>query len=140
MPQHVLHCRFCEQISSRPQGLAAHIRNRHPKQYPKWLKTPTRLDDARNSRTPASKSAAESDGPSRDQTSAAASPVPTPIAAVENPTLDLLRQVHGQLLERKQSIEADLVRLNNLTKELEAVNTQLEALDKTLGLFQSVAS
>jgi len=40
------HCPFCEQRSPRPQGLAAHIRSRHPKQYPKWLKVPTRIVDA----------------------------------------------------------------------------------------------
>jgi len=139
MPKSVLYCPFCEQTSSRPQGLAAHVRNRHPKYYSKWLKTPTRLEDAKNRSVLASKSAEQIEPSVRGQDSAAPSAGRTPIAAPENPTLELLQRVHGQLLERKQSIEAQLGRLNAFTKELEAVNSQLEALDKTLGLFQSAA-
>ena len=139
MPKSALYCPFCEQTSSRPQGLAAHVRNRHPKYYSKWLKTPTRLEDAKNRSILASKSAEQIEPSGRDQDPAAPSPSRTPISPPENPTLDLLQQVHGQLLERKQSIEAQLGRLNVLTKELDAVNSQLEALDKTFGLFQSAA-
>src|SRR4051812_40874043 len=119
MPQSELRCPFCEQTSTRPQGLAAHIRNRHPKQYPKWLKTPTRLTDAQVSKPTLKHGAVpefEVDGAS----------VATPAAATTNPTLDLLKQAHVQLNERKQSIEADLARMADLTKELETVNTQIE--------------
>jgi septal ring factor EnvC (AmiA/AmiB activator) len=63
-------------------------------------------------------------------------PVVAPKAATAtNSTLDLLKKARTQLTERKQSIEADLARMTDLTKELETVNTQIEALDKTLGVF-----
>jgi hypothetical protein len=134
MPQSQLRCPFCEQTSPRPQGLAAHIRNRHPKQYPKWLKTPSRLADAQSATTPAKKAKRTSEQavvpPVKSDGQARA--VPT---VATNPALDLLKKAHAQLVERKQSIEADLTRMADLTKELEAVNTQIEALDKTLGVF-----
>jgi chaperonin cofactor prefoldin len=61
-------------------------------------------------------------------------------AAVGNPALDLLKQAHAQLVERKESIEADLARMADLTKELETVNTQIQALAKTLGVFEPRAT
>src|ERR1017187_4081988 len=124
MPQPELQCPFCEQTSARPQGLAAHVRSRHSKQYPKWLKTPSRLTDA-------AKPAPEPSG--RPEAVHAAAPVPSPPAA--NPALALLQHAHAELAQRKQTIEADLARMADLTKELEAVNAQIDALDKTLGVF-----
>src|ERR1700759_4956371 len=47
MPTSVLQCPFCEKTSSAPQGLSAHVRNGHPKQYPKWSKDPNRLKAVR---------------------------------------------------------------------------------------------
>src|SRR5579862_5012913 len=107
MPESNLQCPFCEQTSSRPQGLAAHIRNRHPKPYPKWLKTPTRLEDAKKAAGEATK-AAEQIEPLAPQPKATEPAVPAaaPTGANGNETLDLLREVHRQLLERKQRIEA----------------------------------
>ncbi len=136
MPQTEMQCPFCEQTSSRSQGLAAHIRSRHPKQYPKWLKTPTRLTDARIG-TAAPKAAKQAEPPAQRSSALSEAPVPSRPAVDVNPALDLLKQAHAQLIERKQNIEAELVRLAGLTNELEAVNTQIQALDKTLGVFES---
>jgi hypothetical protein len=135
MPTSELQCPFCEQTSSRPQGLAAHIRNRHPKQYPKWLKTPTRLTDAQKGSIPA-KSAKHKELPAEPLAANVGQSVPAAAEVVAtNPPLDLLKEARAQLTERKQSIEADLARMTDLTKELETVNTQIEALDKTLEVF-----
>jgi hypothetical protein len=54
-----------------------------------------------------------------------------------NPTLDLLEKAHAQLIGRKQNLQAEIARLTDLTKELETVNTQIQALDKTLGVFKA---
>jgi hypothetical protein len=143
MPQSELQCPFCQRTSPRPQGLASHIRNAHAKQYPKWLKTPTRLADAQSVATAPKAAKPKQQRPPKQTRSvvrppgqeapveAPAPPAPEPT----NPALDLLKQAHDQLMERKQSIEADLARMADLTRELEAVNTQIEALDKTLGVF-----
>jgi hypothetical protein len=133
MPQPELHCPFCEQTSPRAQGLASHIRSRHPKQYPKWIKTPTRLSDAtKPAASKAAKQVAES--PVVAEKISDTAPVSSPPMGEGNPALDLLKQAHAQLTLRKQKIEAELARFADLTKELETVNTQIEALDKTLGL------
>ena len=124
------YCPFCEKTSPRPQGLAAHVRNGHPRQYPKWLKLPTRLVDAQKraaapleSTTPPVKSAT------------ALLPSPAPFGADANPALDHLKKAHAELVSRKESIEAQLARMSDLTNELKTVNTQIEALDKTIGVF-----
>jgi hypothetical protein len=53
-----------------------------------------------------------------------------------NPTMDLLNQAHAQLRTRKQAIEAELARLDDLNKELQIVDARIESLDKTLSVFQ----
>jgi len=53
-----------------------------------------------------------------------------------NPTMDLLNQAHVQLRTRKQAIEAELARLDDLNKELQLVDARIESLDKTLSVFQ----
>ena|SRR5579862_5499903 len=133
MPKQELQCPFCEQTSSRPQGLAAHVRNRHAKKYPKWLKTPSRLTDAGKS-TVVPKAAEPAAAP-RVQFEEEAPVVTSPQSVEANPIRDLLQKAHFQLIERKQNIETDLARLADLTNELETVNTQIQALDKTLGVF-----
>jgi prefoldin subunit 5 len=60
-----------------------------------------------------------------------------PAATEANPALDLLEKAHAHLIDRKRSIEADLARLTDLTNELDAINTQIQALDKTLGVFKA---
>ena len=64
-------------------------------------------------------------------------PISAPTAAQANPTLDLLKTAHAQLISRKQSIESELARFTDLTKELGTINTQIEALEKTLGVFEA---
>lgn len=63
-------------------------------------------------------------------------PVLSPLPADCNPALDLLKQAYAELVSRKESIEAQLARVSHLTKELETVNSQIQALDKTLGVFE----
>ena len=131
------HCPFCEQTSPRPQGLAAHIRNRHPKQYPKWLKLPTRIADAQKT-----VAAPESVEPVTEPAAApkpSLAPTPAPLVADSSPALDLLKKAHADLVSRKASIEAELARVSYLTKELETLNTQIQALDKALGVFEPQA-
>jgi len=140
MSQPELQCPFCEQTSSRSQGLAAHIRNRHPKQYPKWLKTPTRLTDAKRGAVAANDAKKPPEPPAIAKAVHADAPVSSPPAVEANPALDLLKKAHAQLIERRQSIEAELARLTGLTEELETINTQIQALDKTLGVFESKAT
>ena len=121
MPQQELQCPFCKQTSSRSQGLAAHIRSRHAKQYPKWLKTPNRLVDASNGAV-APKVATQPpqpEPPAIVQAIQTEAPVSAPQNVAANPALDLLKQAHRQLVERRQSIEGELSRLTGLTKELD---------------------
>lgn len=138
MPQE-LHCPFCEQTTSKPQGLAGHIRYRHPKQYPKWLKNPSRLTDAMKSvspkiSAPEPKEAVVVAELSRDEKTSV-SPASDGI-----PALDLINQVHAQLIGRKQKIEAELAGLTDLRKELEAIDIQIKALNDTLAVFKPSAA
>lgn len=130
-------CPFCQQTSPRPQGLAAHIRNRHPKQYPKWLKTPSRLADAQAG-APVPEAAPPVPQPSAPLEAVPhGAAVPSPPGVRTNPALDLLKKAHAELLGRKQSIETELARQADLTKELETVNAQIQALDQTLAVFEA---
>jgi hypothetical protein len=52
-----------------------------------------------------------------------------------NPTLVLLVEAHTQLIERKQAIEKNLPRVDDLRRELEAINAQVESLEATLAFF-----
>jgi hypothetical protein len=54
----------------------------------------------------------------------AEAPVSVPQTIAANPALDLLKQAHRQLVERRQSIESELSRLTGLTKELETIDYQ----------------
>jgi hypothetical protein len=60
-----------------------------------------------------------------------------PTTTQANPTLDLLEKAHAHLLDRNGSIEAELARQTDLTNELDTINTQIRALDKTLGVFKA---
>ena len=123
-------CPFCLNTSTRPQGLAAHVRSGHAKQYPKWLKNPQRLQDALK---PATQQAPEPLVASQPTEEA---PLQAPPTMNGNPTMDLLNQAHAQLRTRKQAIEAELARLDDLNKELQIVDARIESLDKTLSVFQ----
>lgn len=136
MQRHEYQCPFCEQSSPKPQGLTAHIRNRHPKHYPKWLKTPTRLTDAKNG----SATVKEPSPPeSPREASAVQNEVPVPASAQTDSALELLKKAHAELSGRKRTIETELAHMTELTKELETVNAQIQALDSTLNVFQARA-
>ena len=123
-------CPFCQNTSTRPQGLAAHIRSGHPKQYPKWLKNPQRLQDALKAAAQQAPKSLVVPQPADE------APRRVPQSMNGNPTMDLLNQAHSQLRTRKQSIEAELARLDDLNQELQIINAQIESLDKTLVVFQ----
>lgn len=140
MPQIELQCPYCDTTSARPQGLAAHVRNRHPKQYPKWLKTPTRFQPASkgaaSTAQPVSKTAEASDVVETAPVQEAASSTRPQV----EPAIDLLNKAHENLIARRGEIEKELSRFDDLKKELEQVNIQLESLDKTLGVFSGKAA
>jgi hypothetical protein len=137
MPQQQWNCPFCTTSSLRPQGLAAHIRYGHSKQYQKWLNNPQRLKEAQQAVSSASADAAPI--PSAARGPEQVEPVHTPPIA-DSSTAQLLHQAHAQLIARKRVIEAELARLDELKKELQTVEVQLESLDKTLAVFQQQPS
>jgi uncharacterized Zn finger protein (UPF0148 family) len=52
MPTQALQCPLCDATSLRGTGLTAHIRARHPKEYPNWIKDPNRIQAALNAAKP----------------------------------------------------------------------------------------
>ena len=130
MAQQEWQCPFCETTSSRPQGLAAHIRSGHPKQYQKWLKDPQRLAQALKAG-----SATPSEKLKRPATPDPEPAEPTPAPGADNPTLELLNEAHRQLTARKRTIETELARFDELKKELEAIDAQMQSLEQTLSVF-----
>jgi hypothetical protein len=156
MPAHKLkpqklHCPFCSSISTRGTGLSSHIRAQHPTEYGKWNKNPNRLPEAaaavspqqepkRNRRLHTVQSSAKI---GRRKVAAAAEPIqeqPTELAATasytgENEALTLLQTAYEQLSARKQTIEAELARIEGLRGEHEAVTAQVAALDQAMNAF-----
>ena len=149
-----LQCPFCATISTRGTGLSSHIRSQHPREYGKWNKNPNRLADA----------AAAARGKGSAETSSA-QPVPSlPIdvtaeakrrpqaqpsgdasalavergirAADGNDSHRLVQEAYDQLSARKQSIEAELGRIEALRTEHEAVTAQVAALEEAMKAFQ----
>jgi hypothetical protein len=143
MPTQDLQCPFCDITSARGTGLTAHIRGRHPNKYAKWVKDPNRLEAARMAaatketagKPSEAKSAAAPKQTAAKADSAAVKSTPVQPTATGNAALELLRTAQAHLGTRKESIEAEIARFDDLKKELEAVNTQIEALEKTLGAF-----
>ncbi len=128
-------CPFCPTTSTRPQGLSAHIRYGHTKQFAKWLKNPDRLEQARK--------AGGVDAVVEEEPVDVAEPVPEPVEAVhatpsvsENPTEQLLMQAQSQLIARKSVVEAELARLDDLREEIKTIDKQLESLNSTLAIFR----
>jgi hypothetical protein len=136
MPAQTFQCPFCEKTSSAPQGLSAHIRNNHKKQYGKWSKNPDRLEVAK------SKSPAQPE-PVLEPPITAPIPEASPVHELApsivdgNGTLELLNQARQRLADRKHEIEAQLAQMESLRAELEKMNTQIESLDGTLKVFSS---
>ncbi len=137
MPSSDFHCPFCEQTSPKPQGLSDHIRNRHQKQYSKWLKTPGRLAPTQKAATPPGVPEQLIQPLNPVPSAQQKVPVPSKQEAPAIPALDLLKRAHAELISRKQSIEADLARQIDLRKELETIKEQIHSLDNTLGVFES---
>jgi hypothetical protein len=65
-------------------------------------------------------------------------PAPVPQASDKNgnDAFSLLQKAYEQLSTRKQSIESELARVEELRAEHEAVTAQLTALDQAMKAFQ----
>jgi hypothetical protein len=135
MPYQELKCPFCPKTSSRGTGLASHIRFAHPKQYRKWAKDPNRLQATPKLGSPDTPNRPAS--PPRLGQTEPTQTIQTEQIAPGNPTLQLLTDTLSQLQRRKQTVEKELARFDDLRKELEAASAEIESLEKTLGLFES---
>ena len=161
MPAHKLRpqklqCPFCPVIATRGTGLSAHVRAKHPRQYGKWNKNPNRLLDAGKGASPQLE--VGNDRRSRALPSLApvkvveAAAVPAPPIQEEKPVLSaahapltaesdvhdslrLLQKAHEQLSMRKQSIETELVRIEELRGEHKAVTAQVAAIELAMKAF-----
>ena len=149
--QQNLHCPFCEATSTRGTGLSAHVRARHPNQYKNWNRNPDRFAEAAHS------AAAPKAKPERKRqvgvmTPAPVQPLPQPVeqqrtestaakrqlsTANGNQALSLLQKVHDQLAARKDSIEAEIARVEALRIEHESVITQLAAINQAMTAFRT---
>jgi hypothetical protein len=140
MPTSEFQCPFCEKTSPARQGIVAHIRLHHKKQYTKWIKNPNRLETLEPKPQARTKTVKKQPTP------------PEPAAAVAEPTraaepvlsaptgdgaLGLLNQARQQLLDRKQTIEAELAKMEALRLELQQIDAQISSLDGTLGVFET---
>src|ERR1051326_8182811 len=156
MPAHKLkpqklQCPFCSSISMRGTGLSAHVRGQHAKEYAKWNKNPNRIIEAaaaspqeepnanrriRSLRSPAPveivKAAA---GPSPHQPRTSPDGRKQTTQTDVNDALAMLQKAHAQLSTRKQMIESELARIEELRGEHESVAKQVAALDETLKAF-----
>jgi hypothetical protein len=159
MPAHKLRpqklqCPFCPAISTRGTGLSAHVRSRHPREYGKWNKNPNRLLEAaapaspqpepkKNRRlhpvrSPVPVKPGEGAIPTQsiqEPPIVLAAPAPHPAENDAHEALTLLQRAYEQLSTRKQSIEAELARIEGLRGEHEAVTAQVAALDQALKAF-----
>jgi hypothetical protein len=135
MPTPQLQCPFCERTSSAIQGLFAHVRNTHKKQYPKWAKDPSRFQPVEAKPAPVKSKPIPPKPPA-----AVTEPVPVADPVVSAPmtgdgALGLLNQARQQLVDRKAAIESELAKMDRLKSELERVDAQIKSLDGALGVF-----
>ena len=143
-----LQCPFCSTVSTRGTGLSSHVRTQHPREYGKWNKNPSRLLDAATAASPQQapkKNQRVHRGPhpaTVSKTAAPAQPIrqqTTVLAAVHedggNEAFGLLQKVYEQLSTRKQKIESELARIEELRGEHEVVTAQVAALDQALKAF-----
>ena len=149
-----LQCPFCSTVSTRGTGLSAHVRTQHSREYGKWNKNPNRLLEAAAAASP-QKEARKNRPVPRVQLSApvkireeAAATQPVQEQAIVlpptasqksdkdgNEAFGLLQKAYEQLSTRKQSIENELARIEELRGEHEAVTTQVAALDQAMKAF-----
>ena len=149
-----LQCPFCATISTRGTGLSSHIRSQHAREYVKWNKNPNKLVDAAAAASPAKVSGKTSRTnavvPVPGDLAAAATrppeaessrkPAPMAVQHVDpdgggNSARDLVQKAYEQLSARKQSIEAELARIEALRSEHAAVTAQVAALDEAMTAF-----
>jgi hypothetical protein len=132
MPNKIVPCPFCGKRVSRGTALASHIRSAHSQQYAAWRKQGT---------SPAASVSAVSPTADSNQT-VEAEPSTQHIGGASS-TLsarNLLAQAYEQLLARKQSIEEQLSRFDDLRKEMETINAQVDSLRSTVDLFGAGSS
>jgi hypothetical protein len=150
-----LQCPFCTTISTRGTGLSSHIRSQHPREYGKWKKNPSRLADAASAASsgkvsaktpsvnpvqplPVHMTAEARRSPraeSRDDLSAPAVGQGSGGAGGDD-ARGLVQKAYHQLSARKQSIEAELARIEVLRADHERVTAQVAALDEAMKAFQ----
>jgi hypothetical protein len=144
-----LQCPFCATISARGTGLSSHIRSQHPREYGKWSRNPNKIGDAAAAALPARASAkaspVERGKPRAVGVTAEAKPSGNVLAtAVPERNVDaggndagrLVEKAYHQLTARKQSIEAELARIDTLRAEHETVTARLAALEEAMKTFQ----
>jgi hypothetical protein len=122
--------------------MSSHVRNSHKKQYPKWSKDPNRLQPVEAKSQERHKSVK----PPRKATIAEPpAKIAEPLQAVESVpsttngdgALGLLNQAREQLVDRKEIIESELSKMEDLRTELGRIDAQIESLDGTLGVFKT---
>ena len=149
-----LQCPFCSTVSTRGTGLSSHVRAQHPREYGKWNKNPNRLLEAAVADAP-QKEAGKKRPSQRVQPSVpvkireeavATPPIREQAMALETPArktgdedgnqaLGLLQKAYEQLSTRKQSIENELARIEELRGEHETLTAQVAALDQAMKAF-----
>ena len=135
----------------RGTGLSAHVRGQHAKKYAKWNKNPNRIIEAAaaspqeelnsNGRIPSLRSPAPVEivtaaaGASRQQPRILPNGGKQTTQSDVNDALAMLQKAHKQLSTRKQMIESELARIEELRGEHESVAKQVAALDDALKAF-----
>ena len=135
----------------RGTGLSAHVRGQHAKKYAKWNQNPNRIIEAAaaspqeelnsNGRIPSLRSPAPVEivkaaaGASRQQPRILPNGGKQTTQSDVNDALAMLQKAHKQLSTRKQMIESELARIEELRGEHESVAKQVAALDETLKAF-----
>src|SRR5215472_14160783 len=148
-----LQCPFCSTVSTRGTGLSSHVRTQHRREYGKWNKNPNRLLEAAAAASPQKEARkrpvhrvqqsapvkireeAVATEPIQEQAIELAAPGPQTGDKDSNEALSLLQKAYEQLSTRKQSIESELARIEELRGEHEAVTAQVAALDQAMKAF-----
>ena len=145
-----LQCPFCSAISVRGTGLSAHIRGQHAKEYANWNKNPNRIIEAaaaspqqerkasgriRSIASPEPVQIVKAAGPGRHQPRTLPGRGNQTTQSDVNHALIMLQKAHEQLSARKQMIESELVRIEELRGEHETIAKQVAAIDEALKAF-----
>jgi hypothetical protein len=146
-----LQCPFCSAISMRGTGLSAHVRGQHAKEYANWNKNPNRMIEAAAASPKQERKASgrirsigspepveivkAAAGPSRHQPRTLPTRGKQTTQSDVNNPLVMLQKAHEQLSARKQMIESELVRIEELRGEHETIAKQVAAIDEALKAF-----